>query len=215
MVKRAFNLARAAGSLLVPPHVPMLRENNVRRGFLEGEQVDAVCRHLPPDLADFVRTLTITGWRWRSEVAPLRWANVHFDASEIRLDVGTTKNREGRSFPMTRELREVLERRQTVTREREKVLGRIIPYVFAREDGEPIHSLRRAWMTACRASGVPGRVLHDARRTAVRNLVRSGVPERVAMQLTGHKTRAIFDRYDIVSEGDLRDAAKKLDAASK
>jgi integrase len=67
------------------------------------------------------------------------------------------------------------------------------------------------WWKARIVAGCPGRIPHDVRRTAVRNLVRAGVPERVAMQLTGHKTRAVFERYNIVSAGDLLDAARRLD----
>ena len=67
------------------------------------------------------------------------------------------------------------------------------------------------WWRARDAAGCASRIPHDFRRTAVRNLVRAGVPERVAMQLTGHKTRAVFERYKIVSPNDLRDAVQKLD----
>jgi integrase len=213
VLKRAFVLAIAAGILPSRPHIALLREDNVRRGFFEAEEFEAVRRRLRPDLADFVSFLYTTGWRWRSEAARLRWMNVAFDPGEIRLEPGTTKTGEGRVFPFTVELRALLERRRAVTRDRERKLGRVVPQVFTRANGEPLGTFNKAWATACRAAGVPGRVLHDFRRTAVRNLVRAGVSERVAMQLVGWKSRQMLDRYHIVSAADLLDAAKKLDAA--
>ncbi len=213
VLKRAFTLAIAAGTLPSRPHIPLLREDNVRRGFFEAGEFESVRRRLPPDLADFVSFLYTTGWRWRSEAARLRWANVAFDAGEVRLEPGTTKTGEGRIFPFTAELRALLERRRAVTRDREHELGRIVPHVFTRAHGEPLGTFNKAWATACRAAGVPGRVLHDFRRTAVRNLVRAGVPERVAMQMVGWKSRQMLDRYHIVSTADLIEAARKLDAA--
>ncbi len=90
----------------------------------------------------------------------------------------------------------------------------LTPWIFHRK-GRQIGDFRKAWTTACEKAGVPGRILHDFRRTAVRNLVRAGVPELVAMQMTGHKTRSVFDRYNIVSEEDLMEAAKRLDRVSR
>ena len=83
------------------------------------------------------------------------------------------------------------------------------PLVFHR-DGIPVRRWRTAWRTACQAAGVPTRFLHDCRRTAARNLIRASVPERVAMLLTGHKSRAIFDRYNIINEQELLDAGDQL-----
>ena len=73
-----------------------------------------------------------------------------------------------------------------------------------RVPGALIRDFRGAWKVACRAAGVPGRVPHDFRRSAIRNMVQRGVPERVAMQLAAHPTRTIFDRYAIVSNADRR-----------
>jgi integrase len=215
VLKRAFSLAVAAGMLPSRPHIGLLREQNVRRGFFEPDEFQAVCRHLPPDLADFVSFLHVTGWRWRSEAARLRWTDVALAAGEVRLDPGTTKTGEGRVFPFTAELRALLEPRRALTHERERELGRVVPYVFTRTNGEPLRSFTKAWASACRAAEVPGRVLHDFRRTAVRNLVRAGVAERVAMQLVGWRSRQMLDRYHIVSAADLVEAARKLDAAPR
>jgi integrase len=112
---------------------------------------------------------------------------------------------------MTVDVRALLED-QLAEHERLKRDGRIVRYVFHR-DGERIISLLKSWHAACAAAGCPGRIPHDLRRTAVRNLVRAGITERVAMKMTGHKTPSVFQRYNIVSDGDLREAARKLDVA--
>ena len=147
-----------------------------------------------------------------SEILPLQWRQVDFGGRTIRLDRGTTKNKEGRVFPLTDDLRTVLEHQKSLRDELARTKGLLCPWVFHR-DGKRIKSFRRAWLTACKDAGCPGRIFHDFRRTAVRDLVRAGIPERVAMQMTGHKTRSVFERYNIVSEGDLREAARRLNAS--
>ena len=211
-LKRAFSLATKAGKVMVKPYIPMLKENNVRKGFFERDQFESLRSYLPEDLRGMVTFVHITGWRIPSEVLPLQWRQVDFQAGAVRLDPGTTKNGEGREFPFTAELREVLEqqkaKRDALVREK----NIISPFVFHR-GGSPIHYFRRSWIAACKKAGLPGRIPHDFRRTAVRNLVRAGIPERVAMMMTGHKTRSVFERYNIVSSGDLAEAARKLDEA--
>ena len=127
--------------------------------------------------------------------------HVDLEAGTLRLDPGATKNDDGRIVYLTPGL--------------ERRLGRIVPYVFphrgkGRRAGQPRRDFRKAWLRAARAAGVPGMLRHDFRRTAVRNLVNAGVAERVAMEITGHKTRSVFDRYHIVSPADLQEAARKL-----
>lgn len=229
-LKRMFSLAVENGKLLYQPHIPMLRERNVRTGFFERDQFLAVCQHLPADLAAVLRFAYVTGWRIDSEVLPLQWRQVDFQArispeqtipGTITLDPFTTKNGEGRVFPFTEELKAVLTARRA-ERDELKKAGTIVASVFFRmvakgrggpKAPRPITAFTKAWRTACRAAGAPGRIPHDLRRTAVRNLVRAGVPERVAMRLTGHKTRSVFDRYNIVSDSDLGLAAARIDQA--
>lgn len=217
-LKRMFSLAIQAAKLHYKPHIPLLAENNTRTGFFELDQFRSVLAHLPEEIQPIVTFAYVTGWRIASEVLPLEWRHVDFTGGEVRLDPGTTKNGEGRVFVMTDDLRALLED-QHAEHERLKKAGHICPFVFFRlvadeRGGEKkprrVKAFTKAWKNACRAAGCPGRIPHDFRRTAVRNMVRRGVPERVAMQLTGHKTRSVFDRYNIVSNGDLHTAASRL-----
>jgi len=111
--------------------------------------------------------------------------------------------------PLTAGLRVILEGQRERTTGLEQAQGRIIPRVFHR-NGEPIRALRIAWNRACREAGLPGKLLHDFRRTAVRNLERAGVPRSTAMALVGHKTESIYRRYAITDEAMLREGVEKL-----
>jgi integrase len=144
-----------------------------------------------------------TGWRL-SEITWLTWGQVDLKEGIVRLEVGETKNDEGRIVFMDDETREMFLRRW---RNRKRPL----PWVFLNADGtDRVKRFYKAWKTACARAGLSGRLFHDLRRTAIRNMVRAAIPERVAMKISGHKTRSVFDRYNIVSEADLRRAAKQL-----
>jgi integrase len=218
ILRRMFVLAVQGGRLLYRPHVPRLRERNARAGFFEKAAFESVRRHLPAALRPVVTFAYITGWRIDSEVLTREWRHVDFEADEIRLDPGETKNGEPRVFRLTDDLRALLLDRRAA-RDAAVAKGHVCPWVFfrlvARGRGgqtypKPILRFNKAWKAACLAAGCPGRIPHDFRRTAVRNMVRNTVPERVAMQLAGHLTRSVFERYNIVSPGDLADAAAKL-----
>jgi integrase len=215
ILKRAFKLSLQAGKLLVMPYIPMLAENNVRQGFFERHQFERVRQGLPAYVQGLVTFAYVTGWRIQSEILPLEWRQVDRKAGIVRLEPGTTKNDDGRTFPYGTalpELRTVIDA-QWRDHVRLQKAGTIVSRVF-QHHGKPIKHFRKAWQTACAAAGCPGKIPHDFRRTAVRNLVRAGVPERTAMLLTGHKTRSVFDRYDIVNEGDLREAIGRLAIAT-
>lgn len=211
VIRRAFRLAERARTIVHRPHVPMLAENNVRQGFFEAEEFAAVREELPEHLQGVVTFAYFSGWRVPSEVLTLQWAQVDRKAETVRLEPGTTKNRDARVLPYGQlpELVEVIER-QWAEHKRLAASGKLCPWVFVRPDGARIGSFRKTWAAACRAAGVHGRLLHDLRRSCVRALVRAGVPDTVAMKVTGHKTRSVFDRYNITSESDLRNALGRL-----
>jgi integrase len=200
-LKRAFTLATRAGKLTSAHYIPLLEENNSRRGFLDHGSFLALREALPTHLKDPVTFLYLSGWRV-SEMRTLEWRDVDLKGREVCLRPERSKNKEGRPLPLCGELLEVFERARQARRPD-------CPSVF-HDTGEPIGDFRKAWKTACQAAGVSAIIVHDLRRTAVRNMVRAGIPERVAMELSGHKTRRIFDRYNIVSNEDLAAATERL-----
>ncbi len=209
LLRRGFNLAVRAGRLPQRPAFPAIEARNRRTGFFEEAEFRAVAEHLDADVRPLAEFLFLTGWR-KSEALSLEWRNVDFAAGVLRIE--DSKNGEPRTLPFRAlpELAAVMERQA----ERAKgVSDRIVPTVFFRSDsGTPIRDFRRAWVTACRAAGVPGRLVHDFRRSAARRLSRAGVPEGVIMGLCGWKTRSVFDRYRIVNEADLADGLATLAA---
>jgi integrase len=211
-LKRMFSLAVKGNKLMMRPHIPMLQENNVRVGFFERDLFEAVCAALPADLRPIMMFAYLTGWRIPSEILALQWRQIDLQVGTVRLDPGTTKNRDGRLFPFADhlpELRQLLEAQRRATTALETSKGIICPWVFHR-NGRRVRSFRKAWANACATAGCPEMIPHDFRRTAVRNLERAGVSRSVAMQLTGHKTESVYRRYAIVSESDLGAGLDKL-----
>jgi integrase len=212
-------LAYKNSKLLRLPLLDKPKEGPPREGFFERPQYEAVRRRLPEDLQVAVALAYTYGWRMQSEVLNLERRQLDLEAGTLRLDPGATKNDEGRVIYLTPDLKAALGRQVERVEALQRRLGRIIPSLFphggkGRRAGAARRDFRKGWATACKEAGVAGRLRHDLRRTAVRNMVNAGIPERVAMTITGHKTRAVFDRYHIVSPGDLQEATRKLSVAS-
>jgi integrase len=211
MLRRAFHLAHRARKVAMRPEFSMLHVSNARAGFFERDQYEAVLRHLP----DYLRPVAIaayeTGWRTKSELLTRMWKHVDLATGWLRLEPGEGKTEQARTFPLTLELRAMLEARRERVRNIERATGSIVPWVFCHSDGSPIKDFRYAWAKACKAAGVPGRLVHDFRRSAVRNLERAGVPRSAAIKMTGHKTESVFLRYAITDSAMLQEAAAKLD----
>jgi integrase len=198
-----FRLAIQNGLISTTPQFPArLEEGAPRQGFFEHSEYLAIRAELPPDYQDVLDFGYHSGWH-RKEITRLTWAEVDLAGGVVRLDPERSKTKTGRLLPLSPPLRAVLARR---------LLARQLdtPLVFHHHGGQPIRDWRKTWWRATRAAGLPGKLFHDLRRTVARNLARSGVSERVAMAITGHKTRSIFDRYNIVSENDLRSATQRL-----
>ena len=218
VLARAFTLGKHLELLTatLPVRRARLAEAKPRAGFFEPDQFDAVCRRLPADLQVAVALAYTLGWRMQSEVLALERRHVDLEAGTIRLDPGMAKNDDARVVYLTADLIEGVRAQLARVESLQRATGAVVPYLFphlgGRHRGDRILDFVKRWRAACRDAGCPGMLRHDFRRTAVRNMVNAGVPERVAMGVTGHKTRSVFDRYHIVSPADLQEAARKMTA---
>src|SRR6266699_2247202 len=216
LLRQAFKAAMRNKQVSSAPFIPRLSEvGNERQGFFETADFEAVVSHLPEYLRDFARFGFLTGWR-KGSIASLRWADVGDDVIYLRAE--NSKTREAATMPLEGKLAEIIERRRTAAiLKSDESEPRFAEYVFHR-DGKPIGDFRKAWATACKNAGVSHRLFHDLRRTASRNMIAAGVPQAVAMKITGHRTDSMFRRYAIVNEDQKRDALQKTQehlAASK
>ena len=190
------------------PHISMLRENNVRKGFFEHGEFLALRDTLPDHLKGLATFGYKVGWR-HEEICTLTWKQVDLRQGIVRLEPGEAKNDEARTVYLDEEQKEVFKGQWN----RRKKLETALPFVFLNEKGtDRIKRFDKAWKTACERAGIGKRLFHDFRRTAVRNMVRAGIPERVAMTISGHKSRSVFERYNIVNDADLKLAAQRQEA---
>ena len=211
-IRRMGNLALEKEIIRRFPKIKLLKEvdkegkPNTRTGFFEhAEFLDL--RNALPDYLKPVVTLAYESGMRRNEILNLKWDQIDLPRGTITLELGMTKNDEGRIIYLSPELREMLANLLEARAQQENK----IPYVFPNREGAGrIVNMRKSWYRALEKVGLEGKLFHDFRRTAVRNMVRAGVPESVAMRVSGHKDRSVFERYNIVNEKDLKDASKQM-----
>jgi integrase len=196
--------------VLMVPHFPMAKEENIRTGFLRDDQYSKLLNELPPELKPLFVTAYETGVRL-GELLAIRWGQVDFESGSIALETGETKNGEPRTVPiLVGDMQDLL---TNAKRERDTSWP-TSPWVFNRE-GEPIKDFRGTWANACERAGLPDLNFHDLRRTAVRNMRRAGVPQVVRMKISGHKTDSMERRYNIVDGDDISIAKALMEKRTK
>ena len=186
------------------PAIKRLPELGVRNEFFTRAEVDALTPYLPEYLRDVVLFGFLTGWR-KGEITGLRWSNVNRAEAVIRLEPEQNKSRDVRVLTLQGELAALIERRWQARK-----VGRVLALNVFHRAGHPLIHFRKTWHKACRKAGLGRRWFHSLRRSAARNMSLQGIPEKVIMSIMGHKTRVMFDRYNIVTEADQRAYAKRL-----
>jgi integrase len=220
LLRRAFSIAFDAEPQKVS-RIPKFRrfitseKGNERRGFVEEPQYRKLMDAAGPLWLRGLMAIAYNFGFRRGELLgnpkkgtePMRCSQVDLLAGTVTLYSGETKNDEGRTVALTEECRLLL----TELRRGKKPED----YLFTREKGEVIKDFRGTWDKLTEAAGVPGLLFHDFRRSSVRNMIRRGVPQKTARTVSGHKTDAVFSRYNIVSEDDIRDAARRIEEGAK
>jgi integrase len=165
------------------------------------------------NLPEYLKPVTayLTGWRIKSEILSRQKQHLDLQSGCLKLDREETGSGEERKFPLTPGMRELLVRQLEEVNELEHKTGRIIPWLF-HHNGKPIKDFRKAWALACQRAGIVGKVPHDFRRTAVRNLERAGISRSAAMVMVCHRTESIYQRYKVADEAMLKASATKLAA---
>src|SRR5262245_60881347 len=156
----------------------------------------------------------------KGELLSLTMGEVDFKNGRINLKAVDTKNKTARFFPLTAELHAILLAHRKETDKLERLKKIKVLYVFHR-NGKQIKDFRSVWKTACKKAFEEtkdakylDKLFHDFRRTGVRNFVRKRISEKVAMLLSGHKSRSMLERYNITTEGDVLAAGKLLEGNS-
>lgn len=209
IIRRGFKLGTFEEPPLVQRQViiPMLAEDNVRQGFLEQHQYERLLEELPYGLKALFVCGYHTGAR-KNELRQTCWDQVDFENATIRLTGSQTKTKKPRTLPIYGDMRRWLERQRDTC-----PAG--CAWVFHGSRNHPVDNHLVGWTEACELAGIPGLLFHDLRRSAVRNMKRAGISDKVAMDITGHRTRSVFDRYNIVDEDDVRGAGERLEAYAK
>ncbi len=204
-LRRMFQLAAELLVLTTVPVFPKnLEENPPRQGFYTHAEVLAIRAHLAPHYQDVLDGYYVLGNRTRAMLG-LTWGEVYLDSGEIRLDAARMKSKKVHVIPIGPDLLAVLQRRLKARR-------LDTPLVFHYRDGQPIGDWRKAWKNACDEAGLSGKLRHDFRRTAARDLMHAGATEKEAMQYTGHTTASVFKRYQIVAPAEMLAVANRLAA---
>ena len=207
-LRRAFRLGLEQEPPLATrvPRIRMLKVDNTRTGIVNFEQYRAI-RDLLPRYARIALVIGYHTGARRGEILQIRLACIDLKAGRIELPGSTTKNKDPRFLPIYGDMAAELSMATSFVDAK-------CPFLV-QDKGKRVARFYKSWNSACATAGVDEALFHDLRRTAVTNMIEAGFSEKEAMEISGHKTRAVFDRYHIVSARRIKMLAERLDVSMK